>query len=485
MRFRWLKSGLCLAMLALQTIPTHAEVSGNDLPDFGDSSGALVSPAQEKEFGEEFMRSVRAQATLVSDADVVDYVQQLGARLAASSDAPGHAFTFFVVDNPAVNAFAGPGGYIGIHTGLILAAENESELAGVMAHEIAHVTQRHLLRAYESANQMSLPTAAGMLAAILLGVAGSNPEAGIAAMSAVQGASIQHQLNFTRANEREADRIGIQTLAHAGIDPYGMPGFFERLQQTTRLYGNNFPEFLLTHPVTTDRIAESMTRAESYGHRKEVDTLDFRLIRARLRVLNAETPAEAIKYFQPLAAKADAGPAVDYGLALALWRNSDYPAAKKRLQALLDKDPDRKIYRTGMARLEMDSGQAGNALKIYQDTLRLYPGDVTVGRYYTSALIQAGKAEQARQQALKMLRDKRARSPEIYELWAKAASVAGPAWETHVASAEAYYLYGNLRYAIDQLNKALAYKELSDYDRARIEARLKEFQAALKKREQS
>jgi predicted Zn-dependent protease len=332
---------------------------------------------------------------------------------------------------------------------------------------------------------MGLPTAAGMIAAILLGIAGSNPEAGIAALSAVQGASIQHQLNFTRANEREADRIGIQTLAHTGIDPYGMPTFFERLQQSTRLYGNNYPEFLLTHPVTTDRIAESMSRAESFGHSKEVDTLDFRLIRARLRALGAENPPEILKYFQARVAEPQAGPADHYGLALALWRNNDHAAARKQLQTLMDKDPDRKLYRSSMAHLMLDDGQTQQALNLYQETLRLYPGDLVVGQYYTSALIQAGKAAEAREQALKMLRDERARSAEMYELWAKAASVAGPAWETNVASAEAYYLYGNLNFAIDQLNKALQFKGLSDYEQARIAARLKEFKKMLKNREEN
>jgi len=484
MRFSRLKSGLCAVVMALPVTPAYTEVTGNELPDFGDSSGSLISPVQEMELGAEFMRSVRAQATLVTDPDIEGYIRQLGARLVANSDAPGYPFTFFVVDNAAVNAFAGPGGYIGIHTGLILTAENESELAGVMAHEIAHVTQRHLLRAYESANQMSLPTAAGMIAAILLGIAGSNPEAGIAALSAVQGASIQHQLNFTRANEREADRIGIQTLAHSGIDPYGMPSFFERLQQATRLYGNNYPEFLLTHPVTADRIAESMSRAEGFGHGKDVDSLDFQLIRARLKALESDSPPEVLDYFRAEVAKADAGPAEHYGLALALWRNNDNATASKELRGLLAKDPDRKIYRSTLARLAMDSGRQDEALKLYEDTLKLYPGDLIVGQYYASALIQAGKAAQARDQVLKMLRDERARSAELYELWAKAASVAGPAWETNVASAEAYYLYGNLSFAIDQLNKALQFKGLSDYEQARIEARLKEFKQAMKNREE-
>jgi predicted Zn-dependent protease len=485
MRISWLKSSALAVLLALNTSPVGSEVTGGDLPDFGDSSGSLISPTQEMELGEEFMRSVRAQATLVTDPEIEGYIQQLGHRLVFNSDAPTYPFRFFVVNDPSVNAFAGPGGYIGVHTGLILTAENESELAGVMAHEIAHVTQRHLLRAYEAANQMSLPTAAGMIAAILLGVAGNSPDAGIAAMSAVQGANIQRQLNFTRANEKEADRIGIQTLERSGIDPYGMPSFFERLQQSTRLYGNNVPEFLSTHPVTSDRIAEAMSRAESYGHGKELDSLEFQLIRARLRVLNADDPARVLKEFQARVKKPDAGPADHYGLALAYWRNNNYAAAGKALQELMEKAPDRKIYRTAMARVLLDSGQTDQALQLFNETLKLYPGDLVVGQLYTSALIQSGQAAEAREQAMQMLRDKDARQPEIYELWAKAASVAGPAWETNVASAEAYYLYGNLHFAIDQLNKALQFKGLSDYEQARIEARLNEFKQMLKAREQN
>ncbi len=484
MQTSWLKSVALSVLLTLNATPLYSEVSGSDLPDFGDSSGSLISPAQEMALGEAFMRSIRAQATLIIDPDIEGYIQQLGYRLVANSDAPGYPFTFFVVDNAAVNAFAGPGGYIGIHTGLILTAQNESELAGVMAHEIAHVTQRHLLRAYESAEQMSLPTAAGMIAAILLGVAGDNPDAGLAAMTAVQGANIQRQLNFTRANEKEADRIGIQTLARSGIDPYGMPSFFERLHQSTRLYGNNIPEFLSTHPVTTNRIAESMSRAESYGHGKELDTLEFRLIRTRLQVLSADSPVRALKDFRARNKKSTAGPAEHYGLALALWRNGDYAAAGKQLQALMKNDPDRRIYRTTMAQLALDRKQPDEALRLYRDTLKLYPGDLIVGQYFTSALIQTGQAAEARDQALKMLRNKRARKAEIYELWAKAASVAGPAWETNVASAEVYYIYGNMRFAIDQLNKALKHKGLSQYEQARIEARLKEFKRILKAREQ-
>ncbi|WP_455234365.1 M48 family metallopeptidase, partial [Thiogranum longum] len=224
MKFRWLKTVILPGLLAVTPPFAAGEIAGSQLPDFGDSSGSLISPAQERELGEAFMRSVRYQAKLVSDPQINGYIRQLGDRLAANSDSPGYPFTFFVVEDGSVNAFAGPGGYIGVHTGLILAARNESELAGVLAHEIAHVTQRHLMRAYESASQLSLPTAAAMIAALVLG-ATTDSDAGFAAASAIQAGNIQYHLNFTRANEKEADRIGIQTLARSEIDTFGMPSF--------------------------------------------------------------------------------------------------------------------------------------------------------------------------------------------------------------------------------------------------------------------
>lgn len=483
MDFRWLKFVFLAATLGSVPSPVNSEVSGSDLPDFGDSSGSLISPVEERELGAAFMRSVRAQATLIDDADIDQYIRQLGSRLVSHSDAPGYPFTFFVVDDPTINAFAGPGGYIGIHTGLILAARNESELAGVMAHEIAHVTQRHLLRAYESAEKLSLPTAAAMIAAILLGAATSS-DAGIAAASAVQAGSIQYQLNFTRANEHEADRIGIQTLGRADIDPFGMPSFFERLHQSTRLYGTaNIPEFLSTHPVTTDRIAESMQRAEQFGKDKPTDSLEFQLERARLKVLVAKDVRGVLEEYADLAGKPAAGPELRYGLALAHWRNRSFDEARKLLTRLLEGDPDRILYRTTLARVELENGQIQQALDRYQSTLKLYPGDITVGRHYAAALLLAGRAEQARDQLREMLRDEAARTPDVYELWARAAKISGPAWEANQASAEFYFLKGNVQLAIDQLEQALKHQSLSQYDEARIQARLTLFKQALADRQ--
>jgi predicted Zn-dependent protease len=468
--------------LALAAGSSHGQVSGSQLPDFGDSSGSLISPAQEREFGAMFMRSIRAQTTLINDPHTVGYIRQLGDRLVTYSDSPGYPFTFFVVQDPSVNAFAGPGGYIGIHTGLILTAENESELAGVMAHEIAHVTQRHLLRAYESASQMSLPTAAAMIAAVLLGAA-TDPGAGMAAASAVQAGNIQHQLNFTRANEKEADRIGIQTLGRSGIDPFGMPAFFERLYQSTRLYGNHVPEFLLTHPVTSDRIAESVQRAEELGRGKERNTLEFDLIKVRLDVMLSDSPRASVEKYQKLAKQQPHNVAIKYALALASTLSGDTASGKERLSQLMTDDPDRIIYRTTLANLEMESGQTRTALNLFRDTLSLYPGDLATGQYYTAALIQAGQADQARKQILTMLKKSEARTMTNYELWAKASSISGPQWETRQATAEVYYLAGNLQLAIDQLEQAMKMDGMSEYEKARIQARLEEFKHELVERE--
>ncbi len=462
--------------------PGDAGDAGDNLPDFGDSSGSLISPTREFELGREFMRSVTAQVRLVDDPHIHQYIRRLGERLVSHSDAPRYPFTFFVIEDSSVNAFAGPGGYIGVHTGLILAARNESELAGVLAHEIAHVTQRHLLRAYESAQQLSLPTAAATIAALLLGAA-TGSDAGIAAASAIQAGNIQHQLNFTRANEKEADRIGIQTLERSGFDPYGMPSFFERLYQSTRLYGSaSIPEFLSTHPVTSDRIAETMERAAQFGNARENDSTEFQLARARLKVTTANDTRPVLREYAALSAKPDAGPADHYGLALAKWRNGETAAARELLQNLLASDPDRILYRTTLAELQMEAGNPREALQLYKETLALYPGDLEVGEYYASALLRTGQAGAARSQVLDMLRDRQARTPAMYELWGKAARIAGPEWETRQASAELHFLRGNFPLAVEQLEQALKYPELSHYDEARVRARLKEFKAAIEER---
>ena len=230
-----------------------------ELPDIGDPTGVIMTAQQETELGEAFYRNLHAQMHIDADPEIKNYIQSLGDKLAANSDNPQQRFTFFVVDENVINAFAGPVGFIGVNSGLILLTEQESELASVIAHEISHVTQRHLFQTFQAATRMAIPNAIAMLGAALIGAKAGGSGA-MAAMMAAQGMSAQYQINFTRDNEVEADRVGMQILSKSEFDPRSMPEFFERMQQSTRFVGNRIPEFLLTHPVTTARISDTRDR---------------------------------------------------------------------------------------------------------------------------------------------------------------------------------------------------------------------------------
>ena len=268
------------------------------LPEIGDSAGSLISPQQEYQIGLGFYWRIQQSVDLIDDPEINSYLQSLGYRLVANSDSPHLPFTFFMLPDASVNAFAAPGGFIGVHSGLLLTSEREDEVASVLAHEIAHVTQRHLLRSFEKSKQMSIPMTIAMIAAALLGAA--DPAIGSAAIMAVQAGGVQSQLNFTRANESEADNLGMHTLVRSGFDALAMPAFFEKLQQTSRFYsGNSVPEFLRTHPVTTSRIADARGRAVRYPsvtHQK-IDTLLFYLMREKLRVMAATNLTQLIQYY--------------------------------------------------------------------------------------------------------------------------------------------------------------------------------------------
>jgi predicted Zn-dependent protease len=456
--------------------PACAESLYSDLPDIGDSAGATISPEQEKQLGAYMMRQLRQSGIVLNNLEITAYLNSLGQRLVANSEEPARQFTFFVVNEPSINAFAGPGGYIGVHTGLFMASENESELAGVLAHEIAHVTQHHLARAFEAAESLSVPHLAAMLASIL--VSTQNAEAGMAGMAAVTAGAMQYQINFTRANEYEADRVGIQTLANSDIDPYGMPRFFERLQKSSRLYGNRPPEFLSTHPVTTNRIAEATSRAERYPAGK-IDNLDFQLVRAKLKVLNYSDPQQVMEDVQRYRDKSETAKVYKkYEYALLLARTGKSGQALEILDGLHRADPDRIMYRIDIASLYTDSGNYEKALGLYKDALSLYPGNLTILLPYTRTLLVAGKAPEA-YKILSDLIKKQYSNPHIYKLLAQAAEETGRKVESHGAMSRYYNLNGNTRQAIQQLQLASREPRVTDYENARIQAKLKELKELL------
>ncbi len=448
------------------------------LPDIGDTTSTFMSADEERRRGEAFMRQIRATLKIIEEPEIVEYVESLGFRLASSSDSPSQEFTFFVVEDPSINAFAAPGGFIGINTGLILATETEGELAAVLAHEIAHVTQRHLARAYEAASKMSIPTGAAVLAAIILGA--QNSQVTEAAIVAAAAGSVQSQINFTRAHEKEADRVGIQTLAQAGFNPRSMPAFFERLQQATRYYDSDLPEFLQTHPVTHARIADSMARAETYPARQDTGRSAYRLVQAKLRVMQS-SPPQAINYFREKLkdASAEDTSALRYGYVLALLADSQLDESRVQLDILLKDDPERLPYLLALAKHDLARGNTGQAVAIHANAFKLFPYNYPLTIRYAEALLQDQQADQARSLLEEYSRRKKP-TLLLYQLLARVEEASGQVVNAHQSLAEYYYLIGETASAIEQLKIALKYTDrISDYQRSRITARRDQFQAVL------
>ncbi|MVF20218.1 M48 family peptidase [Methylocaldum sp. BRCS4] len=464
---------LSYGSLALQ--PAHAQLN-LELPEIGDPTGTLMTPQQEKELGAAFYRKLHAQLEVSQDPEVNDYIQSIGQKLAGSSDNPAQAFHFFVVSDPTVNAFAGPGGYIGVNSGLILTSEAESELASVLAHEIAHVTQRHLYQTFQAAGRLALPTAAAMLAAVLLGA--KSAQLGQAALMAAQAANIQYQINFTRDNEAEADRVGMQILSKSDFDPRAMPTFFERMQQSTRFVGRELAEFLLTHPVTVSRISDTRGRAEQFPYRQYPDSFAYQLVRAKLRVQTAARPQDALNYFKAVSGQGTKlqQDVSAYGLALALIANARAGEAKPILQRLMEIYPDQSHFANALASAERETKNYPRAIQLYESALQRFPENRALTLNYVRTLLTTGKAEQAR----KLLQNYARRhppTPEVYNLLAQAYSQLGNDAESHRYVAESYYASGQNRAAILQLR--LARKTAGDnfYLNSVIDERLKQLLA--------
>lgn len=455
-------SAIPLALsLALFPAPQQAvELNKIELPDMGDSSGTLITPAEEKEFGEAFFRSLHSQISINQDAEIQDYIQSIGQKLVANSDAPSHPFHFFVVMENDINAFAGPGGYIGVNSGLILMTEAESELASVMAHEIAHVTQRHLFRAAEAAGRLSIPTAAATLAAILLGT--QSPALGQAAIMAIQAGSVQFQIDFTRENEEEADRVGMQTLAGSKFDPRSMPTFFERLQQSTRYYGQAIPEFLRTHPVTASRISDTRGRAEIYPYKQYPDSLGYQLTKAKIRVLTAADTDEAQKYFQSRLTQGttEQRTVARYGMGLIALNGQKYKEAEAIFQSLTKEYPEQPQYAAALARTALDSRNYTTALARYQKLAEQFPDNTAIKLEYISSLLKAGKTEQARKN-LFALNSETQQLPVYWQLMAQVYSNLNQPAESHRYLAEYYYAMGQTKDAILQIRLAQQSKGLN------------------------
>ena len=472
---------VCLLTLAT-SLSSVAQNERIDLPDMGASANSIISRAEEAKYAKALVRQMRAYEVLNDDPLISAYFEDMGYRLAANSDRPDKPFTFVVIDQDVVNAFAAPGGVIALYSGLILEADDASEVAAVLAHEIAHVTQQHLYRAIENQKAMTIPLALAMLGLVLVG--GGSAEAVQGALLGGQAAGVQAQINFTRQNEVEADRIGIRTLSLAGYDPAGMAEFFEKMGRITRAMGEGPPEFLRTHPVSVSRITEAKNRAENMPEPKKSDDLDFYLVQSRLRALIDDYPDKTLEWFAHRLERADVGQAesdaMHYGSAISLQRKGEYEEARKLLESLMARG-QHMAYELQLADLDLDSGRDNTAIDRLGGLYHNFPGNHAISMQYGRALLKSGGAEQA-ETASVILRQQLLTHPEdpaLYELYAQASNTAGDTIRAKESMAESYYLRGSIHEAVLQLQKLAKLEDLNYYERARITDRLNELRLEL------
>jgi predicted Zn-dependent protease len=484
------------------------------LPDLGSSANALISPQEAQDYGAAMLRQMRALHMVVDDPLLDDYVNDLGYRLVAACARPRDHFAFFVAKDDEINAFAAPGGYIAVNSGLFVIAQSESELAAVLAHEIGHITQNHLQRAFEASKKDAPLLALVLLGAIAAGSAHNGGDAGMAVLTGGQGLLQQRQINFTRKDETEADRVGIKTLANAGFDPDAMANFFQRMEDvlSTGAGGDDVPALLQDHPVTTVRISDAKARARQLiaeqklrpagttldkaqwekqtapipyvkdptallpAHAKHGGLDTFLLMRERVRVLSGD--AQQLSTYYAANLKKQRGfdtPSNRYGYALALTRSGGGARAIAELQPLLAAHPDNQILRLALAGAQVQAGQRAQALVIYARLNAESPRNRAIALAYARALTEAGSKAQAAQAAdlLRPLLDS-SDEPDIYTAYARASDKAGDSERAGEAYADASYLSGRPFDAMEQLKRLLKRPDLDYYARARIQSRLAE-----------
>jgi beta-barrel assembly-enhancing protease len=422
------------------------------------------------------MAQIRADPAYLDDPEVADYLNSLGYRLVANSPDPAAPFEFFAISDSTINAFALPGGFVGVHSGLLLMAQSESELASVLSHEISHVTQHHIARLIAAQQKAGLASLAALAVAIL--AARSNSNISAAAIAGAQAGAIQTQLNFTREHEREADRIGLQIMEKSGFDVHAMPAFFERLQKATRIYENGAPSYLRTHPLTFERIADIQSRIEGMPFRQVPDSLEFQLVRARLLARDGSA-REAVANFDRMVREHKFGTeaAARYGLVVALLRAGDKVRARKEMALLLGLKARSPMIDALAAQTLISGGEVEKGLATYRDSLRANPSRKALIYGYADALIATNKAADAIQ-FLDAKADGGPMDPQLYEFQARAYTALGKRLLQHRALAEVYALRGNLPAAIEQLQIAQKEGDGDFYQKSSVEARLKELMAA-------
>jgi predicted Zn-dependent protease len=449
-------------------------VGSSDLPDIGSPSSMTISTSDEYRLGAQIMRSLRDQKAVMDDPEVAEYLQSLGQRLASQAPDNLNRFTFFAVNEGTINAFALPGGFIGVNYGTVLASRNESELASVVGHEVAHVTQRHMARTFHAQSSQGIAQTAAILAAVLIGAMIGGGDAMQGAIAIAQGAAAQQQVNFTRGNEYEADRVGIGFVAGAGFDPNGMATFFEAMSRHDGIAGQYIPEMIQTHPVNSNRIAEARGRAAQYEHpKRNPDSATYECIRERLRVLNMPKEAGMADRYAQDTKNIKGTLGQRYGMALALMGAGKNQEAAKILSDLVDEHENLTLLHSALAQAEVDGGLMNDGIATFQKANALFPRNVPLSVRYAEALMKAERPKEAHSLLLDVFNNE-APTPEQIQLTALAASAAGDTGDAYYYMSEYHIASGDLQLALQQLQLALAAPNLTSVQRQRFQARLDE-----------
>jgi len=472
-RFKAIAIGASIAMV---NIPSSAQDDHFDqLPDLGSKAANYLSDLEAEKLGKAFIRQSRYRQPYVSDPELVSYINKLGNRLLEFSDDASRDYNFYLIDNNVINAFAVPGGHIALHTAILTKSESESELASVVAHEISHVTQRHISRKLENSRYDSWLALGALLAAAAAGGA----DAAQAAFGVANASIIDRQLTYSRSYEAEADSLGIRLLSRAGFEPKAMPRFFKRLLDESRINESHAPEFLRSHPLTVNRIAESAERVRAYPEAGEQNQDEFLLMRAKAIASYTPNKAQARDYFADQINKGHNNLSNRYGYALAMSKNGEFVNARKAIKELLADHPGNVSVRLIQADNELEARNIDTGLTVLKNLYdeQVAQGNHMVDIYYANALVLT----KHNKEAIPILRSAIANNrdePYFHILLSRAYGERGMEMQSYHERGEYHYLRGNYEFSLKQFAKAKSLSK-SEYDKARLAARIEDVEYEL------
>ena len=469
----YLAQAVLILLIPLKAMAIGSQDALHDtIPSLGNASSSLVSIDQEKVLGKAWLRALRQQTRTYDQPIVENYLKNLVYSLAPNSHVMDRDFRFVIIDSPALNAFAVPGSIIGINSGLFLHSGSEQEFASVLAHELAHLSQRHFARQLEQQKLSTPLTLAGILASVVL-AATTGSDAGLAALASTQALSVDQQLRFSRKNEQEADRLGIDILYQSQYDPTAMPTMFERMFKNSRTRADSIPEYLSTHPLSETRITDTRNRAKQYPVKNYADSLDFHLCRNIVMTDYAESPLKAQLFFESMLNKGNSAhmDGILFGLAYSIV-NSEPERALSILEELLSRHPNKIILLITQAQALQANKQGKQAISQLKSLLERNPDNYPISSALAELYLKNNLIREYEQTLINISRSQ-PENPNVWYDLAEAHGLAGSIAALHMARAEYFFLTNRLDTALEQLNLALR-KNREENIGAKIQKRMDE-----------